>query len=65
MATKRIRAIPSTQIFAVEVKPFLLFDNLSLILFDLVKLLTIDMLAICTEAQPTLNKAGSVIYQAY
>lgn len=57
-------ASPSTTILAVDVNPFLLFDNLSLILFDFEIVFTIDMLEICTDAQPILNNAGSVMYQA-
>lgn len=60
----RMRAVPSTVMLADDVKPFLLLDNLSLILFDWVSEFTIDMFAIYTEAQPILNKAGRVMYQA-
>jgi len=49
---------------AVEVKPFLLFESLSRILFDFEIVLTIDIFDICTEAQPTLNRAGNVTYHA-
>lgn len=63
-AKKRMSASPSTVMFAVEVNPFLLFDSLSLILFDFVIVFTIDMLEICTDAQPILNRAGRVMYQA-
>ena len=59
-----MRAVPNTVMLADDVKPFLLLDNLSLILFDWVSEFTIDMFAIYTEAQPILNKAGRVMYQA-
>lgn len=61
---KRTVARPSTVILAVDVNPFLLFDNLSRILFDLDIVFTMDMLDICTDAHPILKSAGSVMYHA-
>jgi len=53
-----------TVILAAYVNPFLLFDNLSLFLFEFDSELTIDMWEIWTAAHPTLKSAGSVKYQA-
>ena len=54
---------PNTRMKASDVNPFLLFESLSLFLFDLVSVFTMDMLVSYTDDQPTLNTAGSVIYQ--
>ena len=42
-----------------------MLDSLSLLRFEHVSWLTIAMLDICTEAQPTLNNAGRIIYHAF
>lgn len=60
---KVIRAKLNTRIKASDVNPFLLFESLSLFLFDLVSVFNIDMLVSWTDDQPTLNTAGSVMYQ--
>ena len=54
-----------TTIFAANVNPFLLFAKISLFLLEKDKLFTIAMWEIWTQAQPILEKAGRIKYQAF